>query len=72
MTRMARAAKKSDLTKTIKQAVVEALCEERALLREALSEVLEDFAMSAAIEEGRGTKPATRYEIQQILRGLPG
>lgn len=67
---MPRAAKKTAvLTSSLKKAVVDALYEERELLREALSEVLEDFAMSAAIEEGRASKPATCEEVQRLLRG---
>jgi len=67
---MARAVRKSaDRTKSLKKAVVDALHEERELLRDALSDVLEDFAISAAIEEGRKSKPATRNEVQRLLRG---
>jgi hypothetical protein len=66
---MTRATKKKTNSQSLKKALVDALHEERELLREALTEVLEDFAMSAAIEEGRTTKPATRTEIQRLLRG---
>ena len=56
------------LKKVLKQAVVEALHEQRQLLQEVFTEVLEDFALAEAIRQGEKTKPATREEVFRILR----
>ena len=67
---MARSKQNADsLKQTIKEAFREALIEQRDLIREAVAEALEDMALSHAIREGKKTKPATREEVFQILRG---
>ncbi len=47
----------------MKEAVAKTLREERDLLYEVISQVLEDFALSEAICEGRGTEFVDKQEI---------
>jgi hypothetical protein len=57
-------------TKTLfKQAVAEMLAENNELLYEALAEVMEDFALARAIQEGEKTETVSRDEIFQVLAG---
>ncbi|MBI2477596.1 MAG: hypothetical protein HYV60_02785 [Planctomycetia bacterium] len=57
--------------RTLKEALAETLQEQRELLHEVFTEVLEDFALGEAIREGQGTKPATREEIFRLLEDKP-
>ena len=57
------------LKQALKEALVETLQEQRALLHEVFAEVLEDFALAEAIREGQKTKKATRDEVFNILQG---
>ena len=50
-----------------KQALLELLSEERDLLSELFSEVIEDVALSRAIQEGEETDTVTREEVFNIL-----
>lgn len=47
--------------------MAEALVEQRALLREIIEEVIEDIAMSRAIDEGMKTPPVSREEVFAVL-----
>jgi len=57
--------------RTLKEALAETLQEQRELLHEVFTEVLEDFALGEAIREGQATKPATREEVFRILEDKP-
>lgn len=57
------------LKRAMKQALVETLQEQRELLHDVFAEVLEDFALAEAIREGQKTKPTSRNEVFEILRG---
>ena len=57
------------LKRTLKEALVETLQEQRALFHEVFTEVLEDFALAEAIRDGQQTKSATREEVFRALRG---
>ena len=47
--------------------MAEALVEQRALLREIIEEVIEDIALSRAIDEGMGTPLVSREEVLTAL-----
>jgi hypothetical protein len=54
--------------KTIfKQALLELFSEERDLFSELFSEVMEDIALTRAIQEGEETESVTRDEVFNIL-----
>jgi hypothetical protein len=53
----------------MKAALVEALKEQRDLVREIVEEAMEDIALARAIEEGLGSAPASREEVFDILEG---
>jgi hypothetical protein len=55
----------------MKEALTEALQEQRELFHEVFAEVLEDFALAEAIREGQSTKSATREQVFRLLRGEP-
>jgi hypothetical protein len=57
------------LKRTLKEALVEALHEQRELLQEVFVEVLEDFAMVEAIRAGKRTRRASRTDVLRALRG---
>jgi hypothetical protein len=57
------------LKQALKEALVETLHEQRDLLHDVFTEVLEDFALAEAIREGQKTKNATRDEVFRILQG---
>jgi predicted transcriptional regulator len=57
------------LKQALKEALVETLQEQRDLLHEVFTEVLEDFALAEAIREGQKTKGATRDEVFNVLQG---
>ena len=50
-----------------KQAMIELLQERRELFYELFAEVLEDFALVNAIQEGESTESVSRDEVFQIL-----
>lgn len=58
-----------DFKQVLKAAVVEAIQEQRDLLREIFADVLEEFALAEAIPEGRETKLASREEVFSALKG---
>ena len=57
------------LKKLFKEALAETLQEQRELLHEVFSEVLEDIALADAIREGQQTEKVTREEIFRVLEG---
>ena len=57
------------LEQALKEALVETLQEQRELLHDVFTEVLEDFALVEAIREGQKTKKATREDVFHILQG---
>jgi hypothetical protein len=57
------------LKQALKEALLETLREQRDLLHDVFTEVLEDFALAKAIREGLKTKGATREEVFHILQG---
>jgi hypothetical protein len=57
----------NELKKLLKTAVVEALEEHRALVKEIVEEAIEEIALARAIDEGLESKPATRDEVFNAL-----
>jgi len=57
------------LKQAMKEALVETLNEQRDLFRTVFYEVLEDFALSEAIQEGEETELVSREEIFKTLEG---
>lgn len=57
------------LKRTLKEALAETLHEEREFLHDVFAEVLEDFALGEAIQEGLETPQATREEVFNVLEG---
>lgn len=57
------------LKQALKAALVETLQEQRDLLRDVFTEVLEDFALTEAIRDGQKTKRANREDVFHILHG---
>jgi hypothetical protein len=53
--------------KVLKEALAETLQEQRELLHEVFTEVLEDFALAEAIREGKKTKHVPREEVFRTL-----
>jgi hypothetical protein len=57
------------IKQAVKEALAETLREQRDLLLDVFAEVLEDFALAAAIQEGRKTAPVSRDALVRALRG---
>jgi hypothetical protein len=57
-----------EIKQALKEALAETLHEQRELLHDVFTQVLEDFALSEAIREGKKTKLATRDEVFRVLR----
>jgi hypothetical protein len=55
------------IKEVFKEAVLEVFQERRELIYDVLAEVIEDFALIRAIQEGESTKSVTRKEIFQAL-----
>jgi len=51
----------------LKQAFVELLEERRDLLYDLFAEVIEDFALARAIEQGESTESVSKEEVLEIL-----
>ncbi len=51
----------------LKQALIEALEERAELIRDLLSEAVEDIALSKAIKEGEGSQSISKDEVFQAL-----
>jgi spore coat polysaccharide biosynthesis protein SpsF (cytidylyltransferase family) len=54
-----------------KQAFLELLQERRDLLYDLFAEVIEDFALVNAIEEGESTESVSKAEVFQVLESTP-
>ncbi|HZA38722.1 MAG TPA: hypothetical protein VE486_06240 [Candidatus Baltobacteraceae bacterium] len=65
---MKSAKSSNDLKEAVKTALIEVLDERQDLLREALTEALEDIGMIRAMDEGLKSGPATREEVFTALR----
>ena len=65
----AKSASRVALKKTLKEALTETLHEQRELLQEVFSQVLEDAALAEAIRKGRKSKPVSRLAVFKTLRG---
>lgn len=57
------------MKQALKEALTETLHEQRELLHEVFAEVLEDFAFTEAIREGRQTERVERDEVFDVLEG---
>jgi DNA gyrase/topoisomerase IV subunit B len=57
------------MKQALKEALAETLHEQRELLHEIFAEVLEDFALTEAIREGRQTERIERAEVFDVLEG---
>jgi hypothetical protein len=57
------------MKRALKEALTETLHEQRDLLHEVFTEVLEDFALSEAIREGQQTERVERDEVFDALEG---
>jgi len=55
------------LKQTLKEALVETFHEERDFLYTVVADVMEDFALTEAIHEGRKTELVSRDEIFHLL-----
>lgn len=56
------------IKKVVKEAIAETLHEQRELLQEVFTEVLEDFALAESIREGRKTAAVSRDAVFRVLR----
>ncbi len=59
------------IKQALKEAFAETLHEQRELLHEVFAEVLEDFALTEAVQEGRQTQLVERAEAFGALEGRP-
>ena len=57
----------TQLKEVIKAALIEILQEQRGLLYELITEVMEDMALVKAIDEGKDSEPVERSEIFSML-----
>ena len=55
----------------IKEALIEIIDERREMLRDLFEEVLEEIALSRAIEEGRRSEVVTREEVFALMGNAP-
>jgi signal transduction histidine kinase len=53
----------------MKEALIEALQEQKGIFHDLIVEALEDIALTRAIREGAKSKSASRKEISEILKG---
>jgi len=53
----------------MKEALVEALQEQRGVFHDLIVEAIEDIALTNAIREGADTESASRKEVFNILKG---
>jgi hypothetical protein len=53
----------------MKEALIEALQEQKGIFHDLIVEAMEDIALTHAIREGAKSKPASRKEISSILKG---
>ena len=64
---MSRSVQESELKKAVKEALLEAIQENREVFQEMLTEALEDVALVQAIKEGETTEVVSRDEIFDLL-----
>ena len=57
------------LKRVLKQAMTEAMEEQRQLITQAMVEAFEEIALTSAIREGEKTKPVRRDRVLSALRG---
>ena len=55
------------LTRSLKQALVQSVRENRDVFLDLLAEVIEDVSMANAIREGQKSKPVKREKIMKAL-----
>jgi len=60
---------KDALKRTVKEALREALTEDRHLVHEILAEVIEDLAIGEAIKKGRETDICSREDVFKAIEG---
>ena len=53
----------------MKEALIEALQEQKGIFHDLIVEAFEDIALTRAIREGAKSKSASRKEISEILKG---
>jgi signal transduction histidine kinase len=53
----------------MKEALIEALQEQRGVFHDLIVEAIEDIALTNAIRQGAGTKSVSRKEVFDILKG---
>lgn len=61
------AVSEAELKEMVKSAMAEALVEQRTFLRDIIEEVIEDMALSRAIDEGMKTPIVCREEVFAAL-----
>lgn len=66
---MATLIDEAKLKDMLKEAVVEALNENRGLVKDIVEEALEDIALARAIDEGLRSEPIPREDVFAILEG---
>jgi hypothetical protein len=64
---MSMSVSETQLKDMVKAAMAETLVEQRALLRDIIEEVIEDIALSRAIDEGMKTTVVSRDEVFAAL-----
>ena len=66
---MSRSVQESELKKAVKEALLEAIQENREVFQEMLTEALEDVGLLRAMKVGRKTKMVPREKVFEILKG---
>lgn len=59
----------SRLKELVKEAMFEALKDQKELIRDVLAEVIEDMALANAIMEGENTETVDRERIFDVIEG---
>ncbi len=54
-----------------KEAILELFQEQKDLLYDLFAEVIEDLALTRAIEEGESSESVSRAKVLQVLKGSP-
>ncbi|MGI9066725.1 MAG: hypothetical protein ACR2HX_10010 [Pyrinomonadaceae bacterium] len=66
---MATTIDEAKLKEMLKAAVVEALHEQRDLVKDIVEEAMEEIALTRAMDEGLRSRPIPREEVLAILEG---
>ena len=61
----------SKLKELMKEAVLDALKDQKEVLYDILAEVMEDIALAQAIKEGEDTETVGKEKILDIIEGRP-